>query len=111
MLEASAFDFRNRHPQRILVKLAKKHDLDRTVAKTAFDISIDLYRTFIPLKQTSSTMAIACLELALKLHKIDPGDVFREGGIDYNYWSTSREEIMGEFSIMTLLIEFNITRH
>ncbi len=99
MLEASGFDFRCRHPQKLLIKLAKDRRVDRdTVAKAAYAISNDLYRTFIPIKQASSTMALACLELALRIHHINPDEVFGgEAGIDYAKWSTSREEVMGEF--------------
>ncbi|KAI9882681.1 MAG: hypothetical protein M1823_005573 [Watsoniomyces obsoletus] len=93
MLESSGFDFRCRHPQKVLIKLAKHGHVPRhTVAKTAFVISNDIYRTFIPIKQSSSTMALACLELALRIHQINPEDVL-EGG-DYPKWSTNREEVM-----------------
>lgn len=97
MLEASGFDFRARHPQKLLVKLAKDYNVDPdTVGQAACDISIDLYRTFIPLKQSSFTMAIACLELAARIHEVDLPDIFGEGGVDYDRWCSSREEVMGE---------------
>ncbi|KAK3045139.1 hypothetical protein LTS18_014480, partial [Coniosporium uncinatum] len=60
MLEASGFDFRNRHPQKLVIKLAKACGLRKeSGGKTAWDASLDLYRTFAPLKQTTQTMAIA----------------------------------------------------
>jgi CTD kinase subunit beta len=97
MLEASGFDFRCRHPQRLLVKLAKDFNLNRkTVAKTAYDISIDVYRTFIPLKQSCSTMAFACLELAARIHSVEPKQMFHDHTIDYRRWFTSREEVIGK---------------
>ena len=96
MLEASGFDFRCRHPQKLLVKLAKRSGVNsRTVGKTAYEISIDVYRTFIPLKQGSSTMALACLDLALRIHHQKPEDVFSDNGLDYGRWGSSREEVMG----------------
>ena len=70
MLEASGFDFRNRYPQEILIKFAKRYNADKvTVGKTAYNISLDTYRTFAPLKQTTTTMAFACVELAGRLHE------------------------------------------
>lgn len=96
MLEASGFDFRNRYPQRILMKLLKSTNLDReSVGMTAYRVCLDLYRTFAPLKQTTQTMAMACLELAIRLHEIDLNTVTSENGFDYEKWVTSRSEIMG----------------
>ncbi|KAL8966032.1 MAG: hypothetical protein Q9183_003555 [Haloplaca sp. 2 TL-2023] len=93
MLEASGFDFRNRYPQRLLLKIAKLYDVSRTtVGKTAYNMSLDLYRTFAPLKQTTSTMAIACVELAGRIH--DQPIVELETGRDYTKWKTTRQEIM-----------------
>ncbi|KAL9025177.1 MAG: hypothetical protein Q9196_005958 [Gyalolechia fulgens] len=93
MLEASGFDFRNRYPQRLLVKIAIVYGVDKeTVGKTAYNMSLDLYKTFAPLKQTTSTMAIACVELAGRvLHTPIPG---LEEGNDYEKWKTTRQEIM-----------------
>lgn len=95
MLEASGFDFRNRHPQQLVVKLARQYDLPRgsAVAKTAYQICIDIYRTFAPLKQTTATMAFACLELSSRLHRADLGAV--ETGEDYRSWKISRAMVMG----------------
>ncbi|KAI9819352.1 MAG: RNA polymerase II C-terminal domain kinase beta subunit [Thelocarpon impressellum] len=95
MLEASGFDFRNRYPQKLLVKLAKGCGVDkRTVGRTAYDMSLDLYRTFAPLKQSSSTMAIACLELSARMHEQYAENRLGEDVIDYRKWNTSREEVM-----------------
>ncbi|PLN84611.1 cyclin-like protein, partial [Aspergillus taichungensis] len=94
MLEASGFDFRTRHPQKTLIKLARKYGLtaQSAVSSTAYRISQDLYRTFAPIKQTSSTMAFACLELAGRL--LDERSEAVEQGRDYHAWRTSREEVM-----------------
>ncbi|KAI9841532.1 MAG: RNA polymerase II C-terminal domain kinase beta subunit [Sclerophora amabilis] len=94
ILEASGFDFRNRYPQKVLIKLAKGFNVDRqTVGKSAYIMSMDIYRTFAPLKQTSSTMAFACLELSARI--LDELESLRRvGSIDYRKWSTSREEVM-----------------
>jgi CTD kinase subunit beta len=94
MLESSGFDFRTRHPQKTLVKLARHYGLtsQSEVSTLAYRISQDLYRTYAPLKQTTSTMAFACLELAGRL--LDQRIDAVETGSDYEKWRTSREEVM-----------------
>ncbi|OAL39274.1 hypothetical protein AYO20_01592 [Fonsecaea nubica] len=94
MLEASGFDFRNRHPQELLIKFAKNYDLAKgsPVVKTAYSISLDLYRTWAPLKQTTATMAFACLELAGRLLG-EENDAIGTGR-DYDEWKTGRGMVM-----------------
>ncbi|KAL8765240.1 MAG: hypothetical protein Q9209_007633 [Squamulea sp. 1 TL-2023] len=93
MLEASGFDFRNRYPQRLVLKFAKIYGVDKvTVGKTAYNMSLDLYRTFVPLKQTTPTMAIACVELAGRMLGKPVPDL--ESGKDYELWKLTRQEVM-----------------
>ncbi|KAJ4581009.1 hypothetical protein ABEF95_006595 [Exophiala dermatitidis] len=94
MLEASGFDFRNRHPQEFLIKLAKFYNYEKTsrVVKTAYVMSLDLYRTFAPLKQQTATMAFACLELAGRLLGEENMDLWR--GKDYATWRIDRGMVM-----------------
>lgn len=96
MLEASGFDFRTRHPHKTLMKLGRHYGLlqNSEVSNLAYRISSDLYRTFAPIKQSSSTMAFSCLELAGRL--LDRRVEQVESGLDYAQWSTSRAEIMGK---------------
>lgn len=96
MLEASGFDFRTRHPHKTLMKLGRHYGLPQNseVSNLAYRISSDLYRTFAPIKQNSSTMAFSCLELAGRL--LDQRVEQVESGLDYAQWSTSRAEIMGK---------------
>ena len=94
MLEASGFDFRNRYPQNLVLKLAKHYDVDRdTVGKTAYYTSLDLYRTFAPLKQTTATLAISCVELSGRIYEQPISEL--EAGKTYHRWRTSRPEVMG----------------
>jgi CTD kinase subunit beta len=97
MLEASGFDFRTRHPHKTLMKLGRHYGLlqNSEVSNLAYRISTDLYRTFAPIKQNSSTMAFSCLELAGRL--LDQRVEQVESGLDYGQWSTSRAEIMGKY--------------
>lgn len=95
MLESAGFDFRNRYPQKLMVKLARALKFDvSNEAKTAWNLSIDLYRTFAPLKQTTPTMAIACIELAARLHEMDASKLVDAGVLRYSKWTTSRAEVM-----------------
>lgn len=95
MLEASGFDFRTRHPQKKMYKLCKGFKLPNEHMLLAYQILLDTYRTYIPLKQTTSTMAFASLELAgrLNLNRIEE----LESRHEYAKWYTSREEVMGKF--------------
>lgn len=100
MLEASGFDFRNRYPQRLVIKLAKVYSADKvSVGKTAYKMSLDLYRTFAPLKQTTPTMAIACVELAGRVLGKPAAEL--ESGKDYKQWRITRQEVMGLFFAFT----------
>ena len=69
VLEAIGFDFRSRFPQKLIAKICKFYGLPRnTIYRTAIDISIDMHRTFAPLKMTTIVMALACIELSCLLH-------------------------------------------
>lgn len=98
MLESASFDFRNRYPQKLVVKLAKAARFSKQKeARTAWNLSIDMYRTFAPLKQTTATIAIACVELAARLHGLDGDKYVDKGPLAYKKWNTSRAEVMGMY--------------
>lgn len=76
ILETIGFDFRTRHPHRLLPKfismaLGKESDVTsrqyRDFCQLSFDMCVDMYKTDAPLKQTSSTMAVAIVNLAARL--------------------------------------------
>ena len=97
MLEASGFDFRNRYPQKLLLKLARHHLVDQaTVGKTAYSMSLDLYRTFAPLRQTAATMAVSCVELAGRVWDQNVQDLEAQKG--YKRFCITRAEVMGKLS-------------
>lgn len=89
MLESSGFDYRNRYPQKYVIKMGKHAKLGKDVVQLGYNIMLDLYRTFAPLKQTSSTMAFACLKLATLLLNKQREKLLREPE-----WKTSRQEVM-----------------
>lgn len=91
MLEASGFDFRVRFPHKHLIKLAKASQVDADVAKTAYRMMIDLYRTFAPLKHSCAAMAFACVELATVLLNKQQ-DFIRDQ--KPRRWHTSRAQVM-----------------
>lgn len=100
MLESARFDFRSRHPQILVVKLVRDSGLPKgTLGRIAFDMCIDIYRTWAPLKQTAQTMAIACVELTARLLNLtsdfDLTPIVGPQGFDLEKWSTSRAEVMG----------------
>ena len=100
MLEASGFDFRNRYPQILLLNIAKLYKLDKdTVGQTAYNISLDMYRTYIPLKQSTATMAFSCIELAARIHD-QPIETMQDGYYDRR-WRITRQEVMGEKKFAT----------
>jgi CTD kinase subunit beta len=112
MLESSGFDFRTRHPQKTLAKLAQHYKLSKEseVSDLAYRISLDLYRTFAPVKQTTPTMAFSCLELAGRLldQRVDAVEL----GKDYDQWKTSRSEVMGKSPVLcNLAITNNSNRN
>lgn len=83
ILETIGFDFRTRYPQKLLVKILRRvllppqspssvdepmHDPDaaRSFFATAYAMSIDLYKTFAPIKRTTFAMAMAVAELTAR---------------------------------------------
>lgn len=101
MLESSGFDFRGKHTQALLAKIARQcgyMDPTGPVLRHAYTISLDLYRTFAPLKQTTITLAFASLELAMRLlgETLDPLKGTKSTADEYaKLWSTTRPEIFG----------------
>lgn len=65
ILEIIGFDFRTRHPQKYLVKLVRTllGPGGREFFEIAYEMSLDAYKTFIPIKQTCLTMALAIVRL------------------------------------------------
>ena len=65
ILEIVGFDFRTRHPQKYLAKLVRSllGPAGHPFYEIAYDISLDAYKTFAPIKQTCLTVALACVRL------------------------------------------------
>lgn len=95
VLEASGFDFRSFHPHETLFKLLKSSGFSREISAMAYDMLIDLHKTFAPLKQTTTSMAFACTELAaLVTDSTDDQAIMKNIVKDYGKWSTTRNEVV-----------------
>lgn len=94
MLEASGFDFRVRFPHKHIIKLAKEAKINKEVAKVAYNIMLDLYRTFAPLKQSCAAMSFACIELATTLLETQEKNIRGERAPSYRKWHTNRAEVI-----------------
>lgn len=89
MFEASGFDFRARYPHKTLIKIAKSIGIEKDLGAIAFNMLVDLYKTFAPLKQTSATMAFACIKLATLVTERQTDIVF-----DVESFRTTDAEVM-----------------
>jgi len=94
MLEASRFDFRTRHPQELVLILAKLCGLKKEVSLKAWNLTLDLHRTWAPLKQTIGTMAMACLELAARLYRIDMKELYESDKVNWDLLRSPRHLVM-----------------
>lgn len=81
ILETIGFDFRVQYPQKLLIKMVRqmfsregcaKDSEGRRFLQVAYDMSLDLYKTFAPVKQTTFTMVVAMLELTALLLETGP---------------------------------------
>lgn len=68
VMETICFDFRFSNPHLYVIKLGHELELDKAVARTAWDVTTDMFFTYAPLRQPSHTLALAAIILAAKLH-------------------------------------------
>ncbi|KAG9234989.1 hypothetical protein BJ875DRAFT_287420 [Amylocarpus encephaloides] len=94
MLEASGFDFRVRFPHKHIIKLAKEARINKDVAKVAYNIMLDLYRTFAPLKQSCAAMSFASIEVATLFLDTQQSNIRGERAPSYRKWNTNRAEVL-----------------
>ncbi|KAK4151015.1 hypothetical protein C8A00DRAFT_17539 [Chaetomidium leptoderma] len=76
ILETIGFDFRVQYPQKLLIKMVRKmfpredngnQEEGEKFLHIAYSMSIDLYKTFAPIKQATFTLVLAILELTALL--------------------------------------------
>lgn len=94
ILETIGFDFRARYPQKILIKMVRRlfrEDDARDFIPMAYDMSIDMYKTFSPIKASSFTMVLAILELTALLNE---RGIDRIRSLDLDKYHTNRSSIL-----------------
>lgn len=94
ILETIGFDFRARFPQKILIKMVRrlfKPDEARNFIPMAYDMSIDMYKTFSPIKASSFTMVLTIIELTALLND---RDVERIRSLDLAQYHTTRLSVL-----------------
>lgn len=70
ILETIGFDFRTRYPQKLLVKVVRSilgPDEGKSFFNIAYAMSIDMYKTFVPIKRTTFSMVMALVELTARM--------------------------------------------
>ncbi|KAK4243330.1 hypothetical protein C7999DRAFT_18304 [Corynascus novoguineensis] len=101
ILETIGFDFRVQYPQKVLIKMIRKmfpREGDGTLEegkkflRVAYSMSIDLYKTFAPIKQATFTLVLAIIELTALLLDTDPAKTqeFRRA----TAWHTQRSCVL-----------------
>ncbi|KAI5806934.1 cyclin-like protein [Geopyxis carbonaria] len=70
VLETTSFDFRHRNSQPFLIKFCKRFKVSKKIARRAWDISIDAYRTLAPLSSTPHALALGALDLTSRLEDL-----------------------------------------
>lgn len=123
ILETVGFDFRTRYPQKLLAKtiravLAESPASDtspRSFFTTAYEMSIDMYKTFVPIKRTTFAMVSAVTELTALVLSPPPhphGSDEEEGGEEQqNGNKRKREEDKEENELVAQFRAFALRKH
>ncbi|KAJ9151474.1 Cyclin-like protein [Coniochaeta hoffmannii] len=94
ILETIGFDFRVRYPQKVLIKTVRKllpPEDAREFLAVAYDMSIDIYKSFAPIKQTTFTTVMAVVELTALLTRLHLDKI---RSLDLHRWHTNRGCVM-----------------
>ncbi|KAK0715213.1 C-terminal domain kinase-like protein [Lasiosphaeris hirsuta] len=84
ILETIGFDFRVQYPQKLLIKMVRTilpqgsgetERKRRKFLEASYDMSIDIYKTFSPIKQSASTLVQAILELTARIMDVEPDKI------------------------------------
>ena len=101
MLETSAFDFRTRYPHKLIAKVLRAYNISRRqpdVAKAAFYMGTDAYRTWASMKHIPISIALACVELAGRLYDSPVEQIERARDYDGHgkFAAVERPMVMGK---------------
>ncbi|KAK3389809.1 hypothetical protein B0H63DRAFT_556901 [Podospora didyma] len=115
ILETIGFDFRAQYPQKLLIKLVRSmfsghqgrgesREDENKFFRLAYDMSIDLYKTFAPIKESTFTLVLAILELTVLLTGESPERLQQFRGAALHTNRTSIIETM--LDLMDLYTQF-----
>jgi CTD kinase subunit beta len=121
VLETIGFDFRTRYPQKLLAKTIRAVLPDSSASDTspgsffatAYAMSIDMYRTFVPIKRTTFAMVSAVTELTalvLSPHPHGPEEEEEEEEGEQN-GKRKREEEGEEDELVSKFRAFALRKH
>ncbi|PSR80968.1 cyclin-like protein [Coniella lustricola] len=94
ILETIGFDFRARYPQKVLIKMVRylyHPDVAQEMLPMCYAISIDMYKTFAPIKASTFTMALAIIEVAALLSDTA---VEKMRSLDLTKYHTNRRHVL-----------------
>lgn len=94
ILETIGFDFRTRYVQKYLVKAIKTmfgQGASKQFFATTYEMTVDLHKTFAPIKQTTWTMALAVIELTALMTDTGVDEVRK---VDPVKWYTTRADVV-----------------
>ena len=94
ILETIGFDFRVRYPQKTLIKVIRQVFTDeeaRQLIPIAYQMSLDLYKTFAPVKASTFTMALAITELTTLITDLH---VDKMRSVDLSKYHTNRGSVV-----------------
>lgn len=106
MLQACGYHFQNRQPETVLKLFWSFSSLTTQDSyELAWDVCLDLYYTWTPIKQTTATMALASVQVVMYLSGINPEAVGMDDDF-YKRFRTSRLQLLGtrhfSFSVPSL---------
>ncbi|AEO60942.1 hypothetical protein MYCTH_2310696 [Thermothelomyces thermophilus ATCC 42464] len=112
ILETVGFDFRVQYPQKLLIKMVRKMfpreeqgtmEEGKRFLRVAYNMSIDLYKTFAPIKQATFTLVLAILELTALLLDTNPANTreFRDASAWHSHRPCVLETILDLLDLYT----------
>lgn len=94
LLETQSFDFRQKHPQTSIIKFSRALSLSEITTRQAWNISVDSYRTWAPLKVPPHAIAMACIILSCKFDHKDIELELQKFVIDEDHLYSALDDIL-----------------
>jgi len=110
ILQTIGFDFRGRYPQKLLSKLVRRvipAEGARDFVAIAYPMSVDIYKTFSPIKQSTFTVVLSIMELTVLLTEKYAEEV---QSLDLGSFHTNRDCVMETtLDLLDLYTQFHKT--